>query len=96
MQSEMHGMKNRLRIRLTRAGPENDTAAGIVCFWIIRTIFHAPDGQNRYNSRILFRILQNFYFLYKRSFFISELIKTIFYKLKILWTIKNDKYDKHS
>jgi len=84
MQSEMHGMKNRLRIRLTRAGPENDTAAGIVCFWIIRTIFHAPDSQNRYNSRILFRILQNFYFLYKSSFFISELIKTIFYKLKIL------------
>ena len=74
MQSEMHGMKNRLRIRLTRDGHENDTAAGIVCFCTVSKIFHAPDGQNRYNSRILFRILQNFYILYKSSFFISELI----------------------
>jgi hypothetical protein len=44
MQSEMHGVKNSVRIPLTQGGRENDTAAGIVCFLSIHSLFHAPGG----------------------------------------------------
>jgi hypothetical protein len=44
VQSEMHGVKNSVRIPLTQGGRENDTAAGIVCFLSIHSLFHAPGG----------------------------------------------------